>query len=84
VESALPVIVRVTTGQGAANLRDEPTTNSDIVGQALAGQLLFVAGMNPARDWYRITLPEDGAQAWLFANLGTIVEGDPATTPDIE
>jgi Tol biopolymer transport system component len=83
VESVLPVVARVTTSEGSANLREEPATSSNIVGQALAGQLVFVQGASPDGDWYRITLPEDGAQAWLFANLATVVEGDLATLPEI-
>jgi dipeptidyl aminopeptidase/acylaminoacyl peptidase len=84
VVDALPVLVRVNTGQGAANLREEPNTNSNIVGQAFNGQIVFVQGRSTDGNWYRITLPEDGSQAWLFSNLTTNVSGDPATTPIVE
>ena len=84
VADALPVLVRVSTGQGAANLREEPTTNSNIVGQAYNGQIVFVQGRSNDSNWYLITLPQDGTQAWLFANLTNRVSGDPDATPNVE
>ena len=84
VAVVLPVVARVQTGQGAANLRDEPTTNGDIVGQALVGQIVILQGTNAAGDWYKITLPEDGAEAWLFASLTQILAGDTATLESVE
>jgi Tol biopolymer transport system component len=84
VADMLPVIARVTTSQGAANLREEPNTTAEIVGQALAGQSVFVQGRNSDTSWYLITLPEEGIQAWLFGDLATIIEGDPAMLPVVE
>jgi Tol biopolymer transport system component len=84
VAEVLPVLVRVSTGEGAANLREEPTTSAPVVGQASNGQVLYVQGRNGDGSWYRVTLPEDGAQAWLFANLTSDLAGDPATTPTLE
>jgi Tol biopolymer transport system component len=84
LEDALPVVARVQTGQGAANLRSEPSTSGDIVGQVLAGQTVILQGTNAAGDWYKITLPEDGAEAWLFGNLAQVVAGDEATLGSVE
>ncbi len=84
VADALPVLVSVNTGQGAANLREEPNTTSNIVGQAFNGQIVFVQGRSADGSWYLITLPEDGTQAWLFSDLTNAVSGDPATTPNVE
>ncbi len=84
VTNALPVVARVQTGQGAANLRDEPATTGDIVGQAFVGQTVILQGTNNAGDWYKITLPEDGAEAWLFANLAQIIAGDETTLTSVE
>jgi Tol biopolymer transport system component len=84
VADALPVLVRVNTGQGAANLREEPTTNSNIVGQAFNGQIVFVQGRSNDGNWYLITLPQDGTQALLFSNLTNKVSGDPDATPNVE
>jgi Tol biopolymer transport system component len=84
VASVLPVVARVQTGQGAANLRDEPTTNGAIVGQASVGQIVILQGTNNAGDWYKITLPEDGAEAWLFATLTQVIAGDAATLASVE
>lgn len=80
----LPVIVRIIAREGTVNLRENPSTNSNIVGVVNFGQLMYVQGANAARDWYRITLPEDGAQAWVFASLTNAVQGDPAAVPQIE
>ncbi|NLX09815.1 MAG: SH3 domain-containing protein [Chloroflexi bacterium] len=81
VESVLPVVMRLTSS--TANLREQPNTTSNVLGVLTGGQLLFVQGANAARDWYLITLPEDGATAWLFANLAAEVQGDPASVPEI-
>lgn len=84
VEEQLPVVVRIIAREGSVNLRERASTNGDIVGVVSFGQLMFVQGANPARDWYRITLPEDGAQAWVFASLTEPVAGDPASVPQVE
>lgn len=84
IAEELPVIVRIIAREGTVNLRETPSTNGNIIGVVSFGQLMFVQGANAARDWYRITLPEDGAQAWVFASLTNAVQGDPATVPQIE
>lgn len=84
VRGELPVIVRIIARDGTVNLRKQPSTGSDIIGVVSFGQLMFVQGANAARDWYRITLPDDGAQAWVFASLTDAVAGDPATVPPVE
>lgn len=84
VDGELPVIVRIIARDGTVNLREAPSTNSSIVGVVSFGQVMFVQGANAARDWYRITLPEDGAQAWVFASLTEAQRGDPATVPQVE
>lgn len=84
VAEVLPVVARVQTSQGQANLRDDPTTNGSIVGQALVGQLVILQGTNEGGDWYKITLPEDGAEAWLFGNLAQVISGDEDTLTSVE
>jgi hypothetical protein len=84
VASVLPVVARVFTSEGVANLRAEPTTNANIVGQTSSGQMLFVVGATSNRSWYHITLPADGAQAWIFGNLITAVQGDLASVPVVQ
>jgi len=84
IADELPVIVRIIAREGTVNLRETPSTNGNIVGVVSFGQLMFVQGATAARDWYLITLPEDGAQAWVFASLTDAVQGDPAAVPSIE
>ena len=84
VADVLPIVVRVSTAEGSANLRSEATTNSNIVGQVFTGQIVFVQGRTANGSWYRITLPEDGAEAWLFANLTTSIYGDPGDSPVVQ
>ncbi len=84
VADVLPIVVRVNTAEGAANLREQPTTNANIVGQVFTGQIVFVQGRTANGSWYHITLPEDGAEAWLFANLTTRIYGDPASSPVVQ
>lgn len=83
VTPLLPVVMRISSG--TANLRERPTTASSIVGTVNNGQLVFIQGANTARDWYRITLPQDGSSAWLaaYANLAVPFVGDPTTVPEI-
>src|SRR5690606_7325733 len=84
IADELPVIVRIIAREGTVNLRETPSTNGDIIGVVSFGQLMYVQGANAARDWYRITLPEDGAQAWAFASLTEPVQGDPARVPQVD
>lgn len=81
IATVLPVVVRVRTAEGAANLRAEPTTNGTIVGVLPRGTLLIVDGALADRTWYRVTLPEDSAQAWIYNTLIDTVAGDLAGVP---
>ena len=81
VTSLLPIVVSVRSD--TANLRSSPNTNSDVVSVANRGQLAFVQGATAARDWYLITLPEDGTTAWLFEDLTEVVAGDPANAVEV-
>ncbi len=83
VATVLPVVARVRTAEGAANLRAEPTTNGAIVGVLPRGTLLIVQGALADRTWYRVTLPEDSAQAWIYNTLIDPVAGDLAGVPDV-
>lgn len=74
----LPVVLRVNVAENTVNLRSEPSTTAEIVGQIPNGQLLFAQGKNENSSWYKITLPGDGSTAWVFANLVT-VEGNSDT-----
>ncbi len=84
VATVLPVVARVRTAEGAANLRAEPSTNADIVGVLPRDTLLIVEGARPDRTWYRVTLPADGSQAWIYGNLIMAVAGDLASVPVVE
>jgi Tol biopolymer transport system component len=81
VESVLPVVARVRTSEGAANLRSEPSTNGAIKDTVPNGQLVIVQGITDNGSWYRITLPADGAEAWIFSNLLVAEQGDLASVP---
>ncbi len=75
VADVLPVVVRVSTGANAANLRAEPTTNAELAGVLPNGTLLIVQASNATRDWYRVTLPEDGAEGWIYGALVAPTQG---------
>lgn len=81
VANVLPVVVRVVTAQGAANLRDEPTTNGSIVGVLPVGTVLIVQSATADNQWYRVTIPEDGSEAWIYNTLITTVAGDLNAVP---
>ena len=81
VATVLPVIVRVRTAEGAANLRAEPSTNASIVGTVPRDTLLIVEGVLADRTWYRVTLPADGTPAWIYGNLVVSVAGDLNSVP---
>ena len=84
VADVLPVVVRVSTGANAANLRAEPSTNADLAGVLPNGTLLIVQGANAARDWYRVTLPEDGAEGWIYGSLIAPVAGELQSVPQAQ
>lgn len=81
VATVLPVVARVRTSQNAANLRAEPSTNATIVSTLPNGTLLIVQGALADRTWYRVTLPADGTQAWIYGNLVETAAGDLASVP---
>ena len=83
VEPLLPVIARVQSST-PANLRAEPTTGAARVGTAINGRILFLQGTNEARDWYWVTMPEDGSTAWIFGDLISIAIGGADTLPVTE
>ena len=74
-------MVSVVTAQGAANLRDEPTTNGSIVGVLPVGTILIVQSTTADNQWYRVTIPEDGSEAWIYNTLITTVAGDLNAVP---
>ncbi|MBI5957719.1 MAG: PD40 domain-containing protein [Chloroflexi bacterium] len=84
VESVLPVVARVRTSEGAANLRTEPSTTGAIKDTIPNGQIVIVQGMTDNGSWYLITLPADGAEAWIFSNLLVAEQGDLAGVPTAE
>ncbi len=85
IASVLPVVLRVNVAESTVNLRSEPSTSAEIVGQIPNGQYLFAQGKNDNGSWYKITLPGDGSTAWVFSNLVT-VEGnaDTGSLPTVE
>jgi uncharacterized protein YraI len=54
------------------NVRGGPGTNYPVVASAPAGSRFEIIGLNPARDWYQVRLPERTEPAWIFANLATV------------
>ena len=84
VADVLPVVVEVTTSEGAANLRDRPTTNGSIVGVLPAGTVLIAQSVTADRQWYRVTIPEDGAEAWIYNTLIVTVAGNLDDVPRAE
>ena len=83
IETVLPVIARVNTAQGAANMRSGPSTTDDIAAVLNNSQIVFVQGQHEASDgvWYRIALPGDGTIGWLFHTLAAPVTGELLSVP---
>jgi uncharacterized protein YgiM (DUF1202 family) len=84
VDTLMPVVLRVQVSEASVNLRDGPSTNNAVVDQVPNGQTVFAQGVNTDRTWYYITVPDTGESAWVFANLVTVVEGDPGNLPVVE
>ncbi|MCD4687439.1 MAG: hypothetical protein K8S97_16030, partial [Anaerolineae bacterium] len=84
VETVLPVVVRVSTNEGAANIRASAAVNGELVGVLQTGTLLVVQGANADRTWFRITLPEDGSEAWIYYTLIVPVAGDLNAVPQVQ
>lgn len=83
VADVLPVVVRVQTSEGAANLRAEPTVNADLVAVVQTGTVLIVQGVTADTQWYRITIPADGVEAWIYYTLIAPVAGELDSLPEV-
>ena len=70
IASVLPVVMRVSVAESTVNLRAEPSTTAEIVGQIPNGQRLFAQGKNENGSWYKITLPGDGSNRLGFLQSG--------------
>lgn len=53
------------------NVRGGPGTNYPRVGGVSGGTRLAITGVNPAGDWYRVTLPGSEQEGWVFGGLVT-------------
>lgn len=71
-----------TTTPPRTNVRQGPGTNYPVVASAPAGSRYEVIGINAARDWYQIRLPNRQEPAWIFASL-TTVSGDLESVPEV-
>ncbi|MFM7583298.1 MAG: SH3 domain-containing protein, partial [Caldilinea sp.] len=70
-ESAQGATTAVTT-PARMNVRGGPGTNYPVVASAPAGSVYVVVGINPARDWYQVSVPGRQEPAWIFARLSTL------------
>lgn len=61
-----------TTTPARMNVRSGPGTNYPVVASAPAGSRYEIIGLNPARDWYQIRVPNRQEPAWIFASLTTL------------
>ncbi|HAJ34287.1 MAG TPA: hypothetical protein DCL15_01155 [Chloroflexi bacterium] len=77
-----PGAVVATTTPARMNVRSGPGTNYPVVSSALAGAQFEIIGLNPARDWYQVRVPDRAEPAWIFANLAT-VSGDLTGVPQL-
>lgn len=63
------------------NIRSEPSTKSDIVGQLGAGRAVLVSSWNGEEGaWYKVDLPEEKGAGWVFGEYLAIPD---APTPDL-
>lgn len=74
--------VVATTIPPRTNVRRGPGTHYPVVASAPAGSRYEVIGINAARDWYQIRLPNRQESAWIFASL-TSVNGDLENVPEV-
>ncbi|WP_297638973.1 SH3 domain-containing protein [Caldilinea sp.] len=74
--------VVATTNPPRTNVRGGPGTNYPVVASAPAGSRYQVIGVNAARDWYQVRLPNRQEPAWIFASL-TSVSGDLGSIPEV-
>ncbi len=71
----LPITPVQATVPSNANLRSLPSTTSNIIGSARAGDTLAIIGLNPAADWYEVE-QADGTHAWIRGDLVRIAQPD--------
>jgi len=64
--------VVATTTPARMNVRSGPGTNYPVVASAPAGSRYEIIGLNPARDWYQVRVPNRQEPAWIFASLTTL------------
>lgn len=76
----------LSTSKTNVNVRSEPSTNAGIVTRIDPGET--VVEVSSVRDWYRVRLPSQDREGWVFAPLMTAIvalEPEPApvqpTTP---
>jgi uncharacterized protein YgiM (DUF1202 family) len=74
--------VVATTTPARMNVRSGPGTQYPVVVSARSGTRYEIIGLNPARDWYQVRVPNQAEPAWIFANLAT-VSGDPESVPQV-
>ncbi len=77
-----PGAVVATTTPARMNVRSGPGTNYPVVASAAAGTQYEIIGLNPARDWYQVRVPNRAEPAWIFASLAT-VSGDLTSVPQL-
>ena len=71
-----------TTTPARMNVRSGPGTQYPVVVSARSGTRYEIIGLNPARDWYQVRVPNQAEPACIFANLAT-VSGDPESVPQV-
>jgi hypothetical protein len=82
------VTVRTDIDQDQINVRAGPSTNYDVVGVLIIGQVVPALGRSAGGDWVQIEYPGvAGGNAWVYSPLVnisgnlTIVEPPPTPTP---
>ncbi|HQY90468.1 SH3 domain-containing protein [Caldilinea sp.] len=74
--------VVATTTPARMNVRGGPGTQYPVVASAAAGARYEIIGLNPARDWYQVRVPNQAEPTWIFANLATF-SGDLESVPQV-
>lgn len=62
------VMPQVQVSVASANLRSGPGANYDVLGTAVADDVLFVVANNQAGDWYNVVLANN-SRAWIAASV---------------
>lgn len=70
------------TQPATMNVRSGPGTNYNIVSSLSAGTSLEILALNPAGDWYQVSVPGLNDPAWVFASL-TTASGPVAALPHL-